>query len=403
MSVMRRILHVDLDAFFCSVEELLHPELRGVPFVVGGAPEGRGVVSSASYAARAFGIHSAMPTAIALRRCPGLKVVSSPHTHYREFSRRVMAILHDSAPLVEQLSIDEAFLDASDDPRPGEEIAAAIKARIRDEVSLPTSWGIASNKLVAKIATEVGKPDGLIAVPAGGEAAFLAPLPVGMLWGVGPKTQERLEDEGIRTIGDLAQIPTERLRSLFGQHGLELASKAMGKDDREIVAGHIPRSISSEHTFSRDQSSGHVITQQLMSLSEDVGSRLRKQSLAARTIRIKLRWPDFRTQSKQRRLEHATQVDTEIFQAAEILLEQVWQEGQPIRLIGVGCADLCEPIRQLNMFDQSWQQDERLMRALDRIRDRYGFDAVQRGMKKSHRRNHEETHPGKDEHGSWEA
>lgn len=400
---MRRILHVDLDAFFCSVEELLHPELRGVPFVVGGSPEGRGVVSSASYAARAYGIRSAMPTAQALRRCPGLHVVSSPHVRYREYSRRVMDILYESAPLVEQLSIDEAFLDASDDPRPGVEIAAAIKARIREEVSLPTSWGIASNKLVAKIATEVGKPDGIIAVPAGGEANFLAPLPVGMLWGVGPKTQERLSGEGIRTIGDLAQMPVERLQALFGQHGLELASKAMGKDDRDVVAGHIPHSVSAEHTFSRDQSSGHVLKQQLMALSEDVGRRLRKHHLAARTVRLKIRWPDFRSQSKQRRLKQATQVDTEIFNAAEDLLEQVWQEGQHVRLLGVAGADLCEPIRQLHLFDQQWQQDERLMDALDQIRDRYGLDAVRRGMKKPHRRNDEAGPPGKDHHRSGEA
>ena len=382
---MRRILHVDLDAFFCSVEELLKPELRGLPFAVGGSPEGRGVITSASYAARAYGVHSAMPTAMALRTCPGLIVVSSDHGRYSEYSRRVMAILHDSAPIVEQLSIDEAFLDASDDKRSGEEIAAAIKQRIREEVQLPTSWGIASSKLVAKIATEVGKPDGIITVPPGGEAAFLATLPVRMLWGVGPKTCARLEVEGVRTIGELAGMSADRLIALFGSHGLELASKAMGKDEREVVSRRSPKSLSSERTFSRDQSDGKVIRQTLMSLSEDVGRRLRQQSLAAKTIRLKVRWPDFQTQSRQSSLEHATHVDSEIFQAAIVLLGKVWKEGQPLRLLGVGAADLCEPIRQLDMFDKTWQQDERLLEALDAIRARYGHSAVQRGMKPSRR------------------
>ncbi|MBN2557024.1 MAG: DNA polymerase IV [Anaerolineales bacterium] len=382
---MRRILHVDLDAFFCSVEELLNPELKGLPFAVGGSPEGRGVISSASYAARAYGVHSAMPTALALRTCPGLTVVSSHYSRYSEYSRQVMAILHDSAPIVEQLSIDEAFLDASDDRRSGEEIASVIKQRICDEVHLPTSWGIATSKLVAKIATEVGKPDGIITVSPGGEAAFLATLPVRMLWGVGPKTCARLEEEGVRTIGDLAEMSADRLGVLFGSHGLELASRAVGKDEREVVSRRTPKSLSSERTFSRDQSDGKVIRQTLMSLSEDVGRRLRQQSLAAKTIRLKIRWPDFRTQSRQIALEHATHVDSEIFEAAIALLSKVWKKGQPLRLLGVGTGDLCEPIRQLDMFDERWQQDERLLEALDAIRARYGHSAVHRGMKSAYR------------------
>src|SRR3990172_7631596 len=192
MKKPRTILHVDLDAFFCSVEELYDVDLRGTPFVVAGDPRRRGVVASASYAARAFGVRSAMPTARAVRLCPGLIIVSPRHGAYGRESERVMEILRDSAPAVEQISVDEAFLDVSDDPRPGEEVARSLRDVIQQACRLPTSWGVASNKLVAKIATEVGKPAGLVVVPPGGEAAFLAPLPMDMLWGVRPPTPQQL-------------------------------------------------------------------------------------------------------------------------------------------------------------------------------------------------------------------
>jgi len=377
----RKILHVDLDAFFCSVEELLHPELKGQPFVVGGAPEGRGVVSSASYAARSYGIHSAMPTAEALRRCPSLIVVSSQHGIYGEYSRRVMDILRDSEPLVEQLSIDEAFLDASDDPRTGTEIATTIKQLIFEDVELPTSWGIATSKLVAKIATEVGKPDGIVEVAPGEEASFLAPLPVSMLWGVGPKTREKLHIQGVETIGDLARMPRKRLHSLFGEHGLELASRAVGEDPREVVSSRRVKSVSAERTFAEDVLDSRRLVQMLMTLSADVGQRLRKQNLAAQTVRLKLRWPDFQTVTRQVRLEQPTHVDNELFRAAKALLDGVWTGKRPVRLIGIAAADLGMPFRQLELFDRSWQEEERLMDAIDQIRKRYGQDAVWRGVR----------------------
>ena len=388
----RKILHVDLDAFFCSVEELLHPDLKGKAFVVGGTPEGRGVVSSASYAARAFGIHSAMPTAMALRRCPTLIVLSSTHRTYSRFSRQVMDILKESAPLVEQISIDEAFLDASDDPRRGVDIAASVKERILAETALPTSWGIATSKLVAKIATEVGKPDGIIEVAAGEEAAFLAPLPVDMLWGVGPKTRERLAEEGIRTIGGLAAMTSGRLQKLFGEHGLELASRAVGDDSREVVSTRRVKSISAERTFAEDVLDPTTVSRMLLMLAEDVGQRLRKQNLAASTVRLKLRWPDFQTQSRQVRLEHPTNVDEELFQTGKRLLSEFWSGKRAIRLIGIAAADLGAPIRQLELFDHAWQEQERLMSAIDEIRQRYGQDAVWRGD----RRKHEQPSPDKD-------
>ena len=217
MKKPRTILHFDLDAFFCAVEELHDPALRGTPFVVAGDPRGRGVVASASYAARAFGVRSAMPTSRALRLCLGLHVVRPRHALYGRTSERVLSLLRQSAPVVEAISIDEAFLDVSDDPRAGALVAEELRREIRERFGLPSSWGVATNKLVAKIATEVGKPGGLIVVPPGEEARFLAPLPVGTLWGIGPKARERLEGFGIRTVGELAQKGEAWLESQFGR------------------------------------------------------------------------------------------------------------------------------------------------------------------------------------------
>ncbi len=374
----RKILHVDLDAFFCSVEELLNPELRGKAFVVGGSPEGRGVVASASYAARALGIRSAMPTAQALKKAPGLIVLSSRHGLYQGHSRKVMDFLRQSAPLMEQLSIDEAFLDLSDDPRPGAEIAHGLQEEIQHHFGLPTSWGVASNKLVAKIATQVGKPRGLIVVPEGQEAAFLRPLPVSMLWGVGPKTEQALAKVGVRTIGDLATLPAETLRRLLGDHGIELASRAKGVDERPVVAEHAARSMSAERTFPKDVGDEEMLLRTLLRLSERVGRRLRKADLAGRTIRIKLRWPDFTTLTRQTRLEQPTNRDRQIYEEAVRLLRGVWSGGRRVRLLGVGVADLGPLAHQLELFDRSWEKDERLMAALDQIRERFGPDAVRR-------------------------
>jgi DNA polymerase-4 len=374
----RTILHVDLDAFFCSVEENLQPSLTGKAFVVGGTPEGRGVVASASYAARKFGIHSAMPTAQALRLAPDLIVVHGRHHIYREYSKNVMGILREKAPLMQQLSIDEAFLDVTGLSQSGEKIARRLQKRIQDEHNLPTSWGIASNKLVAKIATEVGKPGGLVRVKPGEETKFLAPLDVRMLWGVGPKTEERLAEVGVKTIGDLAALPPDLLRQRFGEHGLELASRARGEDERPVVEERDPRSISAERTFPTDISDPVEVHQKLLRLSEQVGRRLRTEERMGWTVKIKLRWSDFRTITRQTRLNQPTDRVDEIFTAALLLLDQAWKNGRPIRLIGVGVSDLVEPMRQLELFDRTWEEQERLQEAIDQIRDRYGPDAVRR-------------------------
>ena len=378
MTEERTILHVDLDAFYCSVEENLQPHLRGKAFVVGGTPEGRGVVASASYAARKYGIHSAMPTAQALRLAPDLIVVSGRHGVYSEHSINVMAILRQKAPLMQQLSIDEAFLDVSGLSESGEHIARVLQRRIENEHNLPTSWGIATNKLVAKIATEVGKPAGLVRVPAGEEAVFLAPLPVRMLWGVGPKTADRLAEVGVKTIGDLAALSPDLLRQRLGTHGLELASRARGEDDRPVMEGHDPRSISAERTFPKDISDPVEVHQKVLRLSEQVGRRLRDEQRMGWTVKLKLRWPDFSTITRQTKLSQPSDRVDEIFATALELLDQVWKKKRSIRLIGVGVSDLVKPVRQLELFDRTWEQQERLQQAIDQIRDRYGPDAVRR-------------------------
>ncbi|HMK09431.1 MAG TPA: DNA polymerase IV, partial [Anaerolineales bacterium] len=322
MTKPRTILHVDLDAFFCSVEELYDPDLRGAAFVVAGDPRGRGVVASASYAARPFGVRSAMPTSRALLLCPGLRVVRPRHAVYGRISERVMALLRDSAPVVEPISIDEAFLDVSDDPRPGRQAAEALRQSISEQFSLPTSWGVATNMLVAKIATEVGKPRGLIVVPPGEEASFLAPLPVQMLWGIGPKARERLAGFDIVTIGDLASRDPAWMKAEFGSYGIELAARARGEDNRPVEESREARSMSSETTFARDLTDGAALRRTLQELSDSVGARLREAGQAGTTVRLKLRWADFTTITRQKSLDQPTDQDGEIFRAVASLFDQ---------------------------------------------------------------------------------
>jgi DNA polymerase-4 len=375
----RTIAHFDLDAFFCAVEEILNPDLRGRPFVVGGSPSGRGVVASASYPARRYGVRSAMPAAQALRLCPDLIFVHGRHGLYGEYSSKVMTLVRESVPVAEQISVDEAFLDLTAHPNPGRDVAARLQSEIRRQFSLPSSWGIASNKLVAKIATNVGKPEGLVVVPPGEEAAFLGLLPVGMLWGVGPKAQAELEKADVRTIGDLASLPIERLRSLFGDRGTDLAARARGEDDDPVVEGHEPKSMSNETTFGQNVTDPKELHRTLRRLVEDVGRRLREAELAGTTVRLKLRWPEFVTITRQTRLPQPTDQDGEIYSAAAGLLAGAWKRGRPVRLIGVAVANLAPAARQLSLFDRRWEEDARLLEAVDRIRSKYGWEALQRG------------------------
>jgi DNA polymerase IV len=376
----RTILHVDLDAFFCSVEELLDPGLVGTAFAVGGGADERGVISTASYAARKYGVHSALPTARALRLCPHLKLLPGRHRLYASYSRQVMAMFAAETPLVEQISIDEAFLDLTGDGRSGGAAAAELQARIRSELRLPSSFGVAANKLVAKIATNVGKPQGLIVVPPGDEAAFLAPLPMAMLWGVGPKTQLRLAALGLRTIGDLAARSVADLEQRFGASGADLARHARGIDDRPVEPEREAKSISKETTFARDVTDRAALRRTMLELCDQVAGALRQNGLAARTVKLKLRWPPFETITRQTTLPQPTDLEADIFAAAFGLFEAAWGRGRPVRLIGVGVSGLQAPARQLGLFDESPQQDKagKLADAVDKIRAKYGWDAVRR-------------------------
>jgi DNA polymerase-4 len=383
----RTILHLDLDAFFCAVEETRNPELRGRAFAVGGKPDERGVVASCSYAARRMGVRSAMPMSKALRLSPGLIIVSSRHSLYRDVSRQVMGLLHDLTALVEQISIDEAFLDISNISEEPEMLARNLQARIRDELQLPCSIGIASNKLVAKIATEVGKslslrntqtrgeiapPNALTIVPAGEEAAFLSPLPADMLWGVGPKTFARLADLGIHTIGDIAKWPESELIRMFGENGRDLARHAKGIDDRPITTERETKSISQEITFSRDVRDDQVLQKTVKEMSAEVGAQLRRNNLAGKTIKLKLRWPDFTTLTRQTTFNHPTDQEDDIAKAALDLLKSVRKPNQAVRLIGVGVSGLSQPFRQLGLWDTNNEKAQKLQQAVDGLHEKFG-------------------------------
>jgi DNA polymerase-4 len=390
----RTILHLDLDAFFCAVEETRNPQLRGKAFAVGGRPDERGVVASCSYAARRNGVRSAMPMSRALRLSPGLIIVPARHRLYGEVSRQVMDILHTQSGLVEQISIDEAFLDISDVRDDPERLARGLQARIRDELHLPCSIGIASNKLVAKIATEVGKalalnrikaqglaepPNAVTVVPFGEEAAFLSPLPAEMLWGVGPKTSKRLTELGIHTIGDIAKWPESELVRLFGENGRDLARHSKGIDNRPIVTEHETKSISQEVTFSVDVRDDKVLQKTIREQAARVGAQLRKNELAGSTIKLKIRWPDFTTLTRQTTLNHRTDQDDEIAGTALELMKSVRKPNQAVRLIGVGVSGLGQPIRQLGLWDANDEKSRRLQEAVDELREKYGEKIIHHG------------------------
>jgi DNA polymerase-4 len=383
----RTILHLDLDAFFCAVEEYQNPALRGKPFAVGGKPDERGVVASCSYAARRLGIRSAMPMSRATRLCGTLIVVPPRQRLYSEASKKVMDKLHDLTPLVEQISIDEAFLDISDLPNDPVRLALNLQTGIRDELHLSSSIGIASNKLVAKIATDIGKksaksdapPFALTIVPAGQEAAFLSALPADMLWGIGPKTSARLTELGIHTIGHIARWPENELIRLFGENGRDLWHHAHGIDDRPIVTEHETKSISQETTFTRDVRDDKTLEKTLRELSAQVGRQLRRNDLAGKTVKLKIRWSDFTTLTRQTTVPGTTDNDDEISGIALKLMKTVRKPNQLVRLIGVGVSGLGAPIRQLGLWDTGSEKSRKLQEVVDRLQEKYGKKVIQRG------------------------
>jgi DNA polymerase IV len=383
----RKIIHLDLDAFFCAVEELHNPELVGKPFAVGGRPETRGVVASCSYAARMAGVHSAMPTAQAIRLCPDLALVPARHGVYGQFSSQVMDRLRNLTPLVEQVSIDEAFLDVSDLREESRLLAEKLQATIRHDLNLPCSLGVATNKLVAKVATDVGKaarrgptpPCAIVVVPPGQEAAFLAPLPVSALWGVGPKTAERMHGLGIRTIADLANWAESDLVRLFGKNGYDLFRHARGLDDGAVTTTRVTKSISQETTFDKDVRDAAVLKSTLRELSDGVGRHLREEKLAGSTVKLKLRWSDFTTLSRQTTLDQPTDQDGVIFEAVLALFDQTWERGRLVRLLGVGVSRLGPAYRQLSLWETPSEKEHNLLEAIDTLRERFGSDIIQRG------------------------
>ena len=374
-----------MDMFFVSVEELYDPSLKGKPVVVGGRPNERGVVSAASYAARKFGVHSAMPLRTAYKMCPQAIFVDGHPERYRECSEKVYETLRGFSPLVEMASIDEAYLDMTGTERlygPPLRAAHRLHQRIKEATKLNCSIGIATSRLVAKISSDQAKPNGVLWVIPGSEAAYLAPLDVRKVPGVGKVTEKNLHAVGIRKVGDLARLDEKFLEERFGKWGLALAGKSRGLDaggwfDTEIGADEGPKSISHEHTFGEDTADVAQIESTLSRLCEMVGRRLREHGLSARTIQLKLRYSDFSTITRAHSVARATQIDTELFEEIRELFRANWKAGRPVRLLGVHVSGWAEGGEQMNLLgEERHRKWSETLAAADRVRDRFGEKAV---------------------------
>jgi DNA polymerase-4 len=382
----RAIIHVDLDAFYASVEQLRRPELRGRPVIVGGAGDDyrRGVVSAASYEARRFGVHSAMPLGRARRLCPQAVVLPVDFTAYRAASREVFAIARGITPLIEPLSLDEAYLDVTGsllrmgDPA---EIAARLRDRVAEVCQLDASCGVATCKLVAKVASDLRKPRGFVVVAPGEEASFLAPLPLRRLPGLGPSAERALSGLGLTTLGQLAAYPLDALRRRIGDHAATtLIERARGIDRSEVVIPDRPKSVSREETFSVDVSDRAELHRRLRACAADVGRQLRHGGWTARTATLKLRYSDFSTYSRQSTWPSPQQGDTALAEAAIRLFDDAWV-GHPVRLLGMGVSGIIDAA-QLDLFDAAAApRDLRLDHTLDALRERFGEAAPRRGAK----------------------
>lgn len=384
------ILHVDMDAFYASVEERERPELAGKPLIVGGTPQGRGVVAAANYAVRKFGVHSAMPTSRALRLCPQAIVLPPRLDYYAEVSEQIREIMLRYSPLVEPLSLDEAFIDVTGSELlfgPASEIGRRIKREIGESVRLVASVGVAPNKFLAKIASDIAKPDGFVVVESQGVQDFLDPLPVGRLWGVGRVTGETMEQLGIRTIGQVRTTSIETLTQHFGTVGEHLWQLAHGIDERLVVPDREAKSISHETTFAEDIDDRDVLRAWLVELAEQVACRLRRHNLRGRTVQLKIRFADFHTITRSKTLAQPTNITDEIGRTAIDLLENCSvAQGQKIRLVGVGVSgfgtagsDSTQKIQQSLFADEERDKHAHLDQATDRIRERFGSAALHRG------------------------
>jgi len=382
----RKIAHIDMDAFYASVEQLDHPEYRGKPVIVGADPKqgkGRGVVAAASYEARKYGIHSAQPISRAYKLCPNGIYVHGRGKRYVEISRKIMDIFHQYTPLVEPISLDEAFLDLTGTERlwgEVEETARRIKATIQNELHLTASVGIGPTKLIAKIASDLEKPDGFVTVTETDVQKFLKDLPVKKLWGVGPQTRKQLALLGVRTVGDLSELTEAILAERFGKMGKLLYRHARGEDEDAVHAERDVKSISNEITFHQDVDSCDTLHQTLLSLSEKVGFRLRKIHLQGRTIHLKVRFENFDTRARAHTLEEPTALDRDIFESALMLMQTLDMEERKVRLIGVGISQFVdEQGGQVSLFDKSSDKSILAQNAMDSIKQRFGKRSIKRG------------------------
>jgi len=375
---IERIAHVDMDAFFVEVERHRRAELRRVAVVVAGL-SGRGVVTSASYEARRRGVHAGMPTAHARRLCPQARFLAPDHRAYGEASRRVLEVLESFTPVVEQISVDEAFLDIGGlrlSYATPESVGEAIRAAVREQTGLPASVGLATCKLIAKLASRAAKPDGLRLVPAGSEQAFLHPLPVRALWGVGEATHARLEELGVRTVADLAALPRATLQRRLGEAmGAHLSDLAQARDESPVVPGGPAKSISVEETFPADLSERPALEAELLGLADRLASRLRRSGVAARTVALKVRFGDFTTVNRSRTFPEPLDTAHDLYRAGLALLDRAAVAGRPVRLLGLGGEGLSPAGSpgQLRLEPRPWND---LEAAVDRVRDRFGSDAV---------------------------
>jgi len=381
----RIIFHVDMDAFFVSVEELFDPSLKGKAVVVGGQRDERGVVSAASYEARKFGVHSAMPLRTAAKLCPHAIFVDGHPTRYRECSERVYQVLNAFSPKVEMASIDEAYLDMTGTERlhgPPLRAAHALHQRMKADTHLNCSVGIGTSRLIAKVCSGQAKPNGVLWIVPGQETKFLAPLDVREIPGVGKVMESNLHALGIKKVGDLAKLGDSELEERFGKWGLALAGKARGEDaggwfDTEVAADLDAKSISHEHTYNDDTADGTQLESTLMRLSEMVGRRLREANFHARTVQLKLRYHDFTTITRAHTLPAPTQLDTEIFEQIRSLFRKNWKKGIPIRLLGVHASSFTTQPDQLNLLEGNRQQRWKdALAAADKLRDKFGESSV---------------------------
>ena len=383
MPSVSSILHVDMDAFFVSVELLERPDLRGKPVVVGGRPDQRGVVSAASYEARKFGIHSAMPLRTAGRLCPHAVFLDGHHEKYSEWSDRVASILAKFSPIVEMVSIDEAYLDLSGTERlHGPPLAAADKLlrSITKQTGLPCSGGLATTRLTAKVASDQGKPRGLVWVPPGMEARFLAPLPIRKIPGIGEVTERALRALGIESVEQLASHSQEKLEKIFGQWGTALYRKARGGDAYEFLIDAEPKSISHNHTFGEDTSNVAELETLLSHLSQKACKRLREAGLSTRTLTLTIRYAGFETYTRSKTLPEPAQLDSDIFAVFLNLFRRHRDAKRKVRLLGVALSALSHGAQQLDLLESSRREKlEKLTKAADQLRDKFGFTSVQFG------------------------